>query len=285
MDLKFDEKQFYRFDDAVHITPNSELYKAMDLTLGRNVALKKVKVNGSNKREVQANYQRAIQEVKTMVQITELTAKIPNIYGMYFDEGNADLYIIMQWINGETLADKMQHNVSGMVFVRWMQELAGILNVMSQKHFCHKDIKPDNIMFNTNDDLYLIDFNISVSVPNQVEGTMFYKAPEMDFGSTTVARDKVDMFAIGVLLYQQFTGKLPQRMIDYDVYDYQGEKWDIFNEPITINPQIDSKLNEVIVKLMKYNPKERYRSYNELINDLKMVERNIRNAGRPPKRY
>lgn len=285
MDLIFDERHCFRFDEAAHITPNSELYKALDLSLGRTVALKKITVQGNDPREKDLNYKKAMQEVKTMIQISELTAKVPNIYSSYYDKKTDQLYIIMQWISGETLAEKMQRNISLPLYLKWMQELCQILNSMSKRHFQHKDIKPENIMFNENGDLYLIDFNISVSVPNQIEGTMFYKAPEMDFGSSTVARDKSDMFSIGVMIYQQVTGKIPMRMMDYECFDPSGGKWDMFNEPKAINPSVDERLNKLIVRLMSYDPDDRFRNYAELSNELRSVERSIRNAGKSGQRH
>ena len=273
MDLKFTENHCYRYDEASHVTPNSELYKALDLTLNRTVAIKKVIIQGNTPREQKENLKRAQQEVKTMVQIGELTAKIPNIYGTYYEEKENAFFIVMQWISGETLADKMKRNVSLSMFLRWMQELSQILEVMSKKNFQHKDIKPENIMFNQNNDLYLIDFNISVSVPNQMEGTMYYKAPEMDFGSTTTARDKADMFSIGVMMYQYVAGRVPARMMDYDCYDPSSGKWDFFKEVKAEKPNTSANLNKTINKLMAYSPKDRYRNYQELINDLKKLSR------------
>ncbi len=273
MDLKFTENHCYRYDEASHVTPNSELYKALDLTLNRTVALKKVIIQGNTPRERKENLKRAQQEVKTMVQIGELTAKIPNIYGTYYEEKENALFIVMQWINGETLADKIKRSTSLSMFLRWMQELCQILDVMAKKNFQHKDIKPENIMFNQNNDLYLIDFNISVSVPNQMEGTLYYKAPEMDYGSITTARDKADMFSIGVMMYQFVTGRIPARMMDYDCYDPAAGKWDFFKEVIAEKPDTSANMNKTINKLMAYSPKDRYRNYSELINDLKKVIR------------
>lgn len=273
MDLKFTENHCYRYDEASHVTPNSEIYKALDLTLNRTVALKKVIIQGNTPRERQENLKRAQQEVKTMVQIGELTAKLPNIYGTYYDEKENALFIVMQWINGETLADKIKRRVSLSMFLRWMQELSQILDVMSKKNFQHKDIKPENIIFNRNNDIYLIDFNISVSIPNQMEGTLYYKAPEMDYGSMTTARDKADMFSIGVMMYQFVTGRIPVRMVDYDCYEPNAGKWDFFKEVIVEKPDTSKNLNKTINKLMAYSPKDRYRNYSELINDLKKLSR------------
>ncbi len=280
MELRFDEHHIYRFEDASHTTLNSEVYKAMDLSLSRYVALKKVIIQGDNNRIRQENYKRALQEVKTMVQIADMTAKVPNIYTYYYDEKQNVLYIVMQWISGETLAEKMTKHVPDTTFLMWMQELGRILEVMGKRNFQHKDIKPDNIMFNSENDLYLIDFNISVSVPNQIEGTPFYKPPEMDFGSTTADRSKSDMFSIGVMLYQQITGYLPQRMVDYDCFNPAAGKWDYFKQPKEVNPNINKGLNDLVVKLMQYSPKDRFKSYSEMVNSMKQVERSIRNEGR-----
>lgn len=279
-ELRFCEEHRYRYEEAAHVTPNSQLYKAQDLTLNRTVALKKVKISGTGKREIEGNYRRALQEVKTMVQISENTVKLPNIFCTWYEEQAAELFIVMQWIGGETLAKKMERKLSPVLFIKWMRELCQILDVMAVRGFVHKDIKPENIMFDKNNDLYLIDFNISVSVPNQTEGTLFYKAPEMEEGSGTMSRDKVDMFALGVMLYQQFTKTIPQRMIDYDIYDAKGEKWDLFTEPSALVPGLSPRLNQIIVKLMAYNPRDRYYSYGELMRDLKAVEKELQSGQR-----
>lgn len=279
-ELIFCEEHRYRYDEAAHVTPNSELYKAQDLTLNRTVALKKVKISGTGKRELEANYRRALQEVKTMVLISESTVKIPNIFCTWHDKSKEELFIVMQWISGETLAKKMERSLSPALFIRWMHELCRILQVMEKHHFVHKDIKPENIMFDDQDNLYLIDFNISVSVPNQTEGTLFYKAPEMEEGSRTASRDKVDMFALGVMLYQQFTRTIPQRMIDYDIYDPEGERWDLFTEPAALAADLSPGLNRMIIKLMSYDPRDRYRSYGELMRELRMIEKELGNGRR-----
>lgn len=86
-ELRFSEEHCYRYDEAAHVTPNSELYRAQDLTLNRTVALKKVKISGTGKREIEGNYRRALQEVKTMVQISESTVKLPTIFCTWYDAG------------------------------------------------------------------------------------------------------------------------------------------------------------------------------------------------------
>ena len=156
-ELRFCEEHRYRYEEAEHVTPNSQLYKAQDLTLNRTVALKKVKISGTGKREIESNYRRALQEVKTMVQISENTVKLPNIFCTWYEEQAAELFIVMQWIGGETLAKKMERTLSPVLFIKWMRELCQILDVMAVRGFVHKDIKPENIMFDKNNDLYLIE--------------------------------------------------------------------------------------------------------------------------------
>lgn len=280
MELQFEERHKYRLGKPVHSTPNSKLYKAMDLDYGRDVAIKEIIIEGKNEKEKSFNYSRAFQEVKTMIQISFLTSKIPNIYATYYDKKNSKLYIVMQWINGKTLADKMKGRLLETNFLNNMQELCEILDVMDKRNFQHKDIKPENIMFNENNELYLIDFNLSVSNPNMIDGTMFYKAPEMDLGSQTVSRKKADMFSIGVMMYYYFTKKLPSPGIDYMVYDSSSHRWDYFTEPKDINPEIHLKINDLIVKLMAYEENDRFRDYRELNRAIEKVKRIIRNGKR-----
>lgn len=223
-------------------------------------------------------------EVKAMVDVGEKTAKVPNIYSTHFDKDNLTLYIFMQWINGTSLRENM--NAPELQFIRWMIDLCSILNIMERAKLYHKDIKPSNIMINKMDELYLIDFNISVSKPNMIEGTVNYKAPEMDRNSKYVGREKVDIFAIGVMLYEYYTKEVPKRGSEYAKNSRRGKfEWDLFKEPITKNPNMPEKVNEIILKCMKLDPRERYRDITELKRHLGQAERSIKNHGKRQSQY
>ena len=164
-----------------------------------------------------------------------------------------------------------------LTFLQWMIELCNILSAMNKKHLAHKDIKPANIMITDSNELFLIDFNISIATPNLIEGTIHYKAPEMSQNSKYQGREKVDMFSIGVMLYEFYTGAVPVKTVDYAKNRSRGSfEWDIFVEPKTKNPKINDYINEIIVKCMKLDPRMRYRNYSELKNELVKAVRNIK---------
>lgn len=263
-------------------TDASSIYRAQDLELNRDVCVKKVEIGGENPREVQRSLEKAMLEVRAMVEISDKSIYIPSIYSSYFNEKDSSFYIIMQWIHGDNLSKKMDE--PEIRFVNWMIDLCDILISMEASKLYHRDIKPENIMIDSNNELFLIDFNISVATPNLIEGTPHYKAPEMDPGSKYMGREKVDIFAIGVILYQYYTGCLPKRSQEYARNTSRGKfQWDVFVQPLEKNPEMPKLVNDIILRCMKLDPKERYANNRELKRELVKAERSLRN-GRKGKR-
>ena len=163
-----------------------------------------------------------------------------------------------------------------------MKDLCIILESMERTNLYHKDIKPANIMVTKRGTLYLIDFNISLSVANHEEGTEFYRAPEMESGSKITARNKVDMFAIGVIMYQFYTGHLPKKPEDYakgSSFGKNKNQWAKFKEPKEYKPDLPEDINAIIVKCMKYSPDDRYRNAAELKGKIINCIRKQKTAG------
>ncbi|MFY9285926.1 MAG: serine/threonine protein kinase [Tissierellaceae bacterium] len=280
MDIRFSKDHHYRLIDESKIeTDLSVIYKGQDLELSRTVCVKSIQLDCQNPNQVKPKLNRAMLEVKTMVRVGEKTSRVPRIYSTYFDETSLTLYIIMQWIDGTSLEKKM--NVPELMFIRWMIDLCDILAIMERERLYHKDIKPSNIMINRRNELYLIDFNISVSKPNMIEGTVNYKPPEMDMNSKYVGREKVDIFSIGVMLYEYYAKEVPKRGFDYAKNSRRGKlAWDVFKEPISKNLQTPREVNNIVIKCMKMDPRERYRNISELKRDLIQAERSIKKHAR-----
>lgn len=277
MEIIYTKEHHYRCIEESKIeTDCSAIYKAQDLELNRNVCIKCLKLDGDNSKEIGIKLQKAMLEVRAMVEISDKITHIPNILSTYFDEEKKTFYIIMQWILGTSLKEKM--NVPELQFINWMMSLCDILSAMEKNNLYHKDIKPANIMIDSNNELFLIDFNISVSTPNIIEGTIHYKAPEMDKKSKYMARDKVDIFAIGVMLYEYYTKEVPKKTIEYAKNRERGNfEWDIFVEPLEKNPEMPKEINDIIIKCMKLDPKQRYRNSNELKYELNKAVRSVKN--------
>ena len=234
-----------------------------------------IDIQGENRNEKTKNYNKAYSEVKAMISLSEENLPIPSIYETYYDETHSKLYIMMDWIKGDTLAKHM--DVPEMKLIQWMIDLCDVLDTMERKHIYHKDIKPNNIMIDSKGRLFLIDFNISISTPNLIEGTVNYKAPEMAADSKYVGREKVDMFSIGVILYEYYTGIIPTRGNEYAKNRSRGPfEWDKYTYPKEKNADISDEVNEIIARCMKLDPKQRYRNYADLKRALEKALRGIR---------
>lgn len=269
--VQFYIKHRYQWIEETRIeTASGGVCQALDENLGRTVLIKYVQIDSENKKQAML---KASSEVKAIIIASEEVPFVPKIFETFYDSKKSVYYIVMEYIRGNTLT-KMIGNLNAKAFLKYMASLCGILKVLDKKKLYHKDIKPDNIMINDRNELYLIDFNISLSLPNLVEGTRHYKAPEMGKGSQYSGREKADMFSIGVMMYEYFTGVVPKIPEHYGRRRSLGPyQWDLFVEPITLNEQMDSDVNDIIVKCMKLNPKERYRNYGELQSALNKVQR------------
>lgn len=281
MRLEIDKKLAYNLIEETKIdTVCGALYQAQDLDLAQTVAVKCVRIEGNTPAEKNLNLQRARSEVQAMVQIRSSFVNIPTIFAAHYDPRASMFYIIMEWIPGTRLTDQMK-NIPEKTFLNWMIDLCEILEHMERKRIYHKDIKPDNIMITKANILYLIDFNISIATSNLVEGSTNYRAPEMSEGSKYTGREKVDMFAVGVILYEYYTGSVPRRTQEYARNRKFGPMaWDLFMEPKQKNPDMSDRMNEIIIRCMKLDPKERYNRISDLKHELRKVVRERRGTGK-----
>lgn len=274
-------------------TGTGAIYKATDTYFGRNVAVKLVHIEGENPRERDNALNNAKREVRSIIRICNSTdLPVPRIYDEAFDAVNNDYYIIMDWIDGQNLRDYINgegqyKNLSQFLF--YMRDLCDIVGRLNTRKMFHKDIKPENIIINDRK-VYLIDFNISGNVANRQEGTMYYKAPEMDYNSRNPDRTKVDIFAIGVILYEYFLGRAPMPGSEYTV-DKMGIKkdWRSFAVPMDriaelraengegSMPLVMSKeISDIIMKAMAFDPNQRYKKAWDMKNDISSVIKKLK---------
>lgn len=180
----------------------------------------------------------------------------------------------MQWIAGATLREKINRNKDIQRSVKWIMDLCGILYYMHRNRYQHRDLKPENIQITPTNEVYLLDFNITLKTPNKHSGTPAYAAPEMLPDYAIVGNDQVDIFSIGKLLYELLAGVRPMHQEHYYGTDSHSKEWSRFVEPKEINPQITDSLNEVIIKCMKLNPTDRYLNAQDLKNALYIAKKN-----------
>ena len=259
------------------------VYTALDKEYGRKVFIKEVPIDGRNAREKEKRLHQAMLEVKAMMRVEDATCFIPRIYESFYDDKTSRLYIVMQLIKGKSLREYMKA-ASPLMMTDWMISLCDILSALEQNHLQNKDVKPENIIITPGKHLFLIDFDISISAPQRNIGTKCYRAPEMikrdDMHETS--RNKVDIFAVGVMLYEFFAGSVPQEDgSDYDISPFNDKKeWDTFISPMEKNPNVPDAMNEIIIKCMKLRPEDRYGTAADLKRALinaKRVIKSMRN--------
>ncbi len=182
-----------------------EVYRANDLLLGQTVALKFLPAQWTSHEATLARFR---YEVRIARQISH-----PNVCRVY-DIGEAEgaTYLSMEYVDGEDLASLLRR--IGMLprdkALEIARQLCAGLAAAHDKGVVHRDLKPGNIMLDGQGRLRITDFGLA-GVAGEVKdirsGTRGYMAPEQQSGQEVTARS--DIYALGVVLHEVFTGKRP----------------------------------------------------------------------------
>lgn len=239
------------------------VYRAADLKLGRQVAIKELLVTTQlSEVERQDTVERFRREAMAAARLTH-----PNIITVYdYGQEGDRPYMVMELLEGKNLGDYLDKKTSFS-----MQQVADIgaqicsaLDYAHLSGIIHRDIKPDNIMVNSTGVVKLTDFGVArvkSDLPSMTQtgttlGTIAYISPEQLTDSRLVD-GRSDLFSLGALLYEMLTFKTP-----FDAGNLGGTIINIMSmapEPISaINPNVPPKLEAVIMRALKKNPDERY---------------------------
>jgi len=184
-----------------------EVYRATDLALGQSVALKFLP-------EEAAQNQRLLERFHGEVRIARQVSH-PNVCRVY-DIGQAEgmPFISMEYVDGEDLASLLLRigRLPAAKALETARKLCAGLAAAHDRGIIHRDLKPQNIMMNKRGDVVIMDFGLA-AVAEQLSGaevrngTPAYMAPEQLRGAEVTA--KSDIYALGLVLYELFTGKRP----------------------------------------------------------------------------
>lgn len=198
---------------------------------------------------------------------------IPRFADAYMTNGKA--IIVQEYVAGTTL-EEIVNEYGGQSVEHVVDWIGQICNVMGYLHmqspmFIYRDVKPANFILEPSGRIRVVDFDIIRSYkPGRTEdtvnlGTKGYAAPEQ-FGGRGQTDPRTDVYGIGATMYRLLTGA--------DV-----QERNIILNPITLDePGIPSGLAYIINKCTQFNPRERYNSCDELLNDL------VRYNELPPKK-
>ncbi|MCK5897345.1 MAG: serine/threonine protein kinase, partial [Cocleimonas sp.] len=185
------------------------------------------------------------------------------------------LYTAVEYIQGQTLLQWMAENPKASVTqVRGsITQIARGLRSMHRMEMIHQDIKPDNIIIDKNNTLIIIDFGStkvsglaeiqSVIDHNNIVGTANYSAPEYFKGEQGTNRS--DIYSLGVIAYEMFTGKLPYGEISPE---RAANKTFTYTSIREHNPLVPEWVDLAVRKAVQPNPTKRYGLLSEFVTDL-----------------
>ncbi len=184
-----------------------EVYRATDLTLGQSVALKFLPAEAAGNDRL---LERFAGEVRVARQVSH-----PNVCRVY-DLGEVDgaPFISMEYVDGEDLASLLPRigRLPADKAIETARKICAGLAAAHDRGIIHRDLKPQNIMMNKRGEVVIMDFGLA-AIADQLSGaearngTPAYMAPEQLKGAEVTSRS--DIYALGLVLYELFTGKRP----------------------------------------------------------------------------
>lgn len=241
------------------------VYRVEDTKLNQEVALKLIKSEIAKDKKI---IERFKNELKTARMIAH-----KNVCRM-FDLGEEDgvHFITMEYVSGEDLKSFLRR--SGQLAVGTAVRIAkNICEGLSEAHkfgVVHRDLKPNNIMIDREGNARIMDFGIARSLEAKgitgagvMIGTPEYMSPEQVEGKTIDQRS--DIYSFGVILYEMMTGQLPftgETNLSIAV-KHKTEKPVPPNE---LNNQLSEELNQLILKCLEKEKKNRYQNVNEILS-------------------
>ncbi len=251
----------YRVDAQVGMGGMGAIYRGHDVLLGRDVAIKVLwaETIGAETRH------RLLNEAQIAAQLNH-----PNIVSMY-DAGTSgdSFFIIMELVSGRSLLECLPLPLPDVLAVT--RQICAALDHAHAHGIVHRDLKPENVLITAAGVAKLTDFGLARSVASRltaegtISGTVFYMAPELAIGQTFDHR--ADLYALGVMLYEMTTGRLPFTGDDILAVISQHLHAPVV-PPRSYAPDLSPPLEGIILKLLAKNPDDRFNSAHAVIESL-----------------
>jgi serine/threonine protein kinase len=261
------------------------VYKAQDLKLDRLVALKFLPQHLTANEIEKARF---LQEAKAASALNH-----PNVCTIYgIEEYEGQQFIEMEYVDGKTLREMIlgRGEVTSPLLrmgdaISYAIQIGEALQEAHQKGIIHRDIKTDNIMVNSKNQIKVMDFGLAklkgslkLTKTSSTVGTLAYMAPEQIQGGDVDARS--DIFSFGVVIYEMLTGKLPFRgehdtAIMYSILNEEPES------ALKYRPEISTEFEHFFARALEKDPEDRYQSIVDMVSELRRIQKQSSRVSRP----
>ena len=261
----------YEIIQQIGVGGMAKVYKAKDRLLDRFVAIKVLKEQYAEDDEFLKKFNNEAQSAAKLNHIN-----IVNVYDIGQDlfEGKKIYYIVMEYVEGETLKDLIdsEGQLSNHDIIDYSVQIAQALKSAHNSGIIHRDIKPQNILIDKYGLAKVTDFgiarvssNATITYTSSILGTVHYISPEQAKGK--IVDEKSDLYSLGAVMYEMATGKVPfdaDNSVGIAVMHIQDKP----KPAKDLNPNLSDHLNYIIMKLLEKEPANRFLNASELIDSL-----------------
>ena len=281
----------YQIGAAIGAGGMGEVYRAIDVRLGRAVAIKVLPARLAADESARVRFEREAQAVAALSH--------PNILAIHeFGQQDGVAFAVMELLEGETLRARLDHGVLPMRKVLQIgADIADGLAAAHDKGIVHRDIKPENVFVTADGRVKILDFGLarreSVDFsgrtpdgetalagtdPGTVLGTVGYMAPEQVTGQPVDAR--ADIFALGCVLFEMASGRraFARATVPETMTAILREE----PSPDTDRSAWPAAFDAVVHRCLEKRPTERFQSARDLAFALRSIAGSSSSAERPP---
>jgi serine/threonine-protein kinase len=244
----------------------ASVYLAEHAQLGQAVVIKVLHAHLSRDQEMLERFRR---EARAAAQLVH-----PNIVPI-IDAGDADgvLFIVMPYLPGGSFADRVgQGPLPASEVASVVAQAASALDYSHRKGIVHRDVKPDNILFDEDGHALVTDFGIAearfhgrLTATGRAMGTPHYMSPEQAMGKLIDGRS--DVYSLGIVMYEGLVGFPPFDGPDAFAVGYK-QVHEAAVPPQQVNSEIPERINAIVVRCLSKTPAERFATGNDLADAL-----------------
>jgi serine/threonine protein kinase len=260
----------YRLEARIGAGGMSTVYRALDETLQRRVAIKLMNREVATDSDQLERFRR---EARAVAQLSH-----PHIVGV-IDAGEDENrpYIVFEYVEGETLKERIRRlgRLPVPEAVAYSIEIARALGAAHARHIVHRDVKPQNVLIDKEGSAKVTDFGIArtmneegLTADGRVLGTTDYVSPEQALGQPVTGQS--DLYSLGIVLYEMLTGEVPFRG-ENQVAVAMKHVREALPDVRRRRPEVSAALAAVVETATAKRLEDRYRDDAELIADLEDV--------------